>query len=160
MLCIWYSIGSIYELVSVHYRWGILSWYFSRTRCLSITLLIWMHLFFFSLGQWASWLLKPSLKVYWLSFFFFFFQGSSSMPFVLSISTNCYILTVQPYVISDNQFNDLIFWYPLGVKKISISGDLGTGFLLHVSNVMKDVSICMLSDENFSEVICPVLLLL
>ncbi|XP_038887283.1 uncharacterized protein At5g08430-like [Benincasa hispida] len=42
----------------------------------------------------------------------------------------------------------------IGVKKISISGDLGTGFLLHVSNVMKDVSICMLSDENFSEEEC------
>ncbi|XP_011659061.1 uncharacterized protein At5g08430 isoform X5 [Cucumis sativus] len=39
----------------------------------------------------------------------------------------------------------------IGLKKISISGDLGPGFLLHVSNVMKDVSISMLSDENFSE---------
>ncbi|KAL4038032.1 hypothetical protein IC575_001635 [Cucumis melo] len=42
----------------------------------------------------------------------------------------------------------------IGVKKISISGDLGPGFLLHVSNVMKDVSISMLSDENFSEEEC------
>ncbi|KAE8646125.1 uncharacterized protein At5g08430 isoform X4 [Cucumis sativus] len=42
----------------------------------------------------------------------------------------------------------------IGLKKISISGDLGPGFLLHVSNVMKDVSISMLSDENFSEEEC------
>ncbi|XP_022952439.1 uncharacterized protein At5g08430 isoform X1 [Cucurbita moschata] len=41
-----------------------------------------------------------------------------------------------------------------GVKKVSIPGDLGTRFLLHVSNVMKDVSICMLSDEKFSEEEC------
>lgn len=104
--------------------------------------------------------LEAILEVYCLSFFFFFFQGSSSTPSVSSISTNCFMLPIQPYVISDNQFNDLIFWYTLGLKKISISGDLGPGFLLHVSNVMKDVSISMLSDENFSEVISPLLLLL
>ena len=46
------------------------------------------------------------------------------------------------------------------MKKVSIPGDLGTRFLLHVSNVMKDVSICMLSDEKFSEVISPLSLLL
>ncbi|XP_031744704.1 uncharacterized protein At5g08430 isoform X2 [Cucumis sativus] len=46
------------------------------------------------------------------------------------------------------------FFFFQGLKKISISGDLGPGFLLHVSNVMKDVSISMLSDENFSEEEC------
>ncbi|XP_022148064.1 uncharacterized protein At5g08430 isoform X3 [Momordica charantia] len=42
----------------------------------------------------------------------------------------------------------------IGVKKISISGDLSTKFILHASNVMKDISICMLSDEKFSEEEC------
>lgn len=41
-----------------------------------------------------------------------------------------------------------------GVKKASGNGDINTEFLLQVSNHIKEVLICMLSDENFSEEEC------
>lgn len=41
-----------------------------------------------------------------------------------------------------------------GIKKGSGTGDVSTDTLLQVSDSIKDISICMLSDENFSEEEC------
>ncbi|XVF02679.1 hypothetical protein REPUB_Repub04eG0195200 [Reevesia pubescens] len=45
-----------------------------------------------------------------------------------------------------------------GVKKASENNDINTGILLQVSNFVKDVSISMLSDDNFSQEECEDLL--
>lgn len=53
--------------------------------------------------------------------------------------------------------NGIIVVYLLGIKRVS-GTDGNTEYLLQVSNSVKDIRICMLSDDKFSEVITLYLL--
>lgn len=49
---------------------------------------------------------------------------------------------------------DIISDNSSGVRKASECGEVGAEIFLQVPNLIKEINISMLSDENFSKVIC------
>lgn len=71
-----------------------------------------------------------------------------------SINILCNVVCWLCLLIKCSVFDKKNRLFSTGVKKASGCDDSGTGVLLQVQNSLKDISISMLSDDKFSEVIC------